>query len=297
MTIVVGLSPDHTDTAALDLAAMLARSAGDDLVGCIVIPLFQAPPPEPAATQYQALVEKQADAALARAQGRQPQGVATKLVVRHARSAPAGLVDVVDEVGARMLVLGPTATGVFGQVSMGSVTERLVHSAPVAVAVAPHGFRCRQDARVARVTAAYGGLQGGSHTIAASTELATTYHASLRAASFAVRPTAAFLGHIEQAAEDLVANEWIIQTVDSIANELADVRKNHAVPSAIETVIGQGFSWPEALSDVPWSQGDILVVGSSSAGTAARAFLGSRASKIMKHAPVPVMLLPASVGV
>jgi APA family basic amino acid/polyamine antiporter len=46
------------------------------------------------------------------------------------------------------------------------------------------------------------------------------------------------------------------------------------------------------LADVEWTAGDVLVVGSSTAGPLERVFLGSRASKIVRNAPVPVVALP-----
>ena len=46
MTLVVGFAPDGRGRGVLHLSAMLARSTGDDLVVCAVIP---APwPPSPA---------------------------------------------------------------------------------------------------------------------------------------------------------------------------------------------------------------------------------------------------------
>ena len=65
-----------------------------------------------------------------------------------------------------------------------------------------------------------------------------------------------------------------------------------AVPQGLEAVIGYGESWDEALEDVDWRDGDVLVVGSSSMGPVARVFLGSRASKIVRHSPVPVVVVP-----
>ena len=38
--------------------------------------------------------------------------------------------------------------------------------------------------------------------------------------------------------------------------------------------------------------GDVLVVGSSAIGPVARVFLGSRATKIVQHSPVPVVVVP-----
>jgi nucleotide-binding universal stress UspA family protein len=57
-------------------------------------------------------------------------------------------------------------------------------------------------------------------------------------------------------------------------------------------VVGVGEDWGEAVEDVPWEDGDVLVVGSSSIGPIARVFLGSRATKIIRHSPVPVVVVP-----
>jgi nucleotide-binding universal stress UspA family protein len=64
------------------------------------------------------------------------------------------------------------------------------------------------------------------------------------------------------------------------------------VPPKLDTVIGYGQTWDEALEDVDWQDGDVLVVGSSSVGPIARVFLGSRASKLVRYSPVPVVVVP-----
>ena len=72
--------------------------------------------------------------------------------------------------------------------SLGSVTSRLLHSSPIPVAIAPRGFRSRPDARVERVTAAFGGSEGADDLVVAAAAVAGRVGASLRLASFAVRP-------------------------------------------------------------------------------------------------------------
>ncbi len=61
-------------------------------------------------------------------------------------------------------------------------------------------------------------------------------------------------------------------------------------------MIGDGYGWREAMGKARWSPGDLLVVGSSSHGPLASVFLGSRASKILRYAPVPVMAIPRTHG-
>jgi amino acid transporter len=47
-----------------------------------------------------------------------------------------------------------------------------------------------------------------------------------------------------------------------------------------------------ALDDADWQDGDLLAIGTSPVGGIARVFLGSRGSKILRHSPVPVLVLP-----
>ena len=45
--------------------------------------------------------------------------------------------------------------------------------------------------------------------------------------------------------------------------------------------IGKGSTWDEAVDDIAWSDGDVLVVGSSSLRPVSRVFLRSRATKML----------------
>ena len=64
-----------------------------------------------------------------------------------------------------------------------------------------------------------------------------------------------------------------------------------AIPD-VDVVIGTGHDWREAVENIPWESGDMLLLGSGAAGPVAQVFLGSAASKILRHAPVPVMIMP-----
>ena len=67
-------------------------------------------------------------------------------------------------------------------------------------------------------------------------------------------------------------------------------------PPALEAAVGRGETWEEALEDVEWDDGDMLVVGSSAIGPVTRVFLGSRASKIVRNSPVPVVVVPRAAA-
>ena len=53
-----------------------------------------------------------------------------------------------------------------------------------------------------------------------------------------------------------------------------------------------GRSWADAMDDLDWHRQDVLIVGSSPTGAFSRIFLGSSAGKIVRHAPVPVIVVP-----
>ena len=56
----------------------------------------------------------------------------------------------------------------------------------------------------------------------------------------------------------------------------------------------KGADWGAAVASVDWADGDVLVLGSSSTHRLAQVFLGSSASKIVRHAPVPVVIVPGT---
>lgn len=142
-----------------------------------------------------------------------------------------------------------------------------------------------------RLTAAYGGEADVHGLIAAAAELATKWSVPLRIVSFTVRPVRIFAGSIEMSAEDLVVQQWSRRTFDDVVKQLNAVRARIPVPD-VDVVVGSGHDWREAVEAVPWQAGDMLLLGSGAAGPAAHVFLGSAASKILRHAPVPVMIVP-----
>ena len=60
----------------------------------------------------------------------------------------------------------------------------------------------------------------------------------------------------------------------------------------VDVVMGTGTEWRDAVDDIAWEPGDMLLLGSGAAGPLAQVFLGTAASKILRHAPVPVMIVP-----
>lgn len=291
MTLVVAYAPNERGSAALYLGGVLGRSAGEDLVVCTVVPTPWSPGMARVDAEYQAYLDQLAQEALARARSAVPAGVSVSYVRHHARSAPAGLLEVAAEHAAQAVVLGSSSAGVFGHVALGSVTARMVHSSPVPVALATRGFRGKPGARVGRVTVGFAPPGGSDDLVVAAAGLAERFAASLRLATFVVRPRTMVTAGVGPRAEQEVLAEWVHQVEEATALTLARVGEL-GLARPPDTVIGHGPGWEEAMHAIDWDEGDVLVLGSSSVGPVARVFLGSRATKIVRHSAVPVVVVP-----
>ncbi|MBJ7350974.1 MAG: universal stress protein, partial [Rhodococcus sp.] len=60
----------------------------------------------------------------------------------------------------------------------------------------------------------------------------------------------------------------------------------------LESVVADGSTLDEAVGNLEWKPGDVLLLGSSRLATPKRVFLGSSAAKILRAAPVPVVVVP-----
>ena len=115
MTLLVGVAPERRGRAVLDLAAMLARTDGDDLLVTSIVPAPWAPGPARVDAEYQAELQRLAQTALDDARQRLPEGA--RYLVHHARSVPSGLLEVAERNDARMIVLGSAISGALGYVA------------------------------------------------------------------------------------------------------------------------------------------------------------------------------------
>lgn len=290
MTIIAGFSSSRQGSAPLNLAAQVARNTGDKIVAAAIVERPWPPRGDPVEDEYLRYVTSHASQSLDRVAKQLPDDVDVSIVVHQSTSIPTGLIELVSAHDASLVVVGSSSSGLLGRIALGSVTERLVHTASVPVAIAPRGY-ASGSSPIRRLTAAYGGEADINGLISAAAELARTWSAPLRIASFTVRPVRMFGGSIEPTAEDPVVQQWSKRTFDDIVKQLNAVRTRIPVPD-VDVVVGGGHDWREAVEAVSWEAGDMLLLGSGAAGPLAHVFLGSAASKILRHAPVPVMIVP-----
>ena len=291
MTVIVGFSASRQGSAPLNLAAQLARSTGEKIVAAVIVERVPAARVSPIEEQFQNQVVAQATKSLEQVIDPISRNLDVSIVAHESSSIPAGLMELVDQHAADMVVVGSSSSGLLGRVALGSVTDRLVHTAAVPVAIAPRGYPLSRTP-VQRLTAAYGGAADAAGLIATTAELASRWSVRMRIASFTVRAFATFGGAVAYPAEDLVMQQWVHRTEQSILTQLdSSVAAQVPVPDT-EVQVGVGTDWSQAVDSIGWEHGDILLLGSGAAGPVAQVFLGSAASKILRHAPVPVMIMP-----
>jgi nucleotide-binding universal stress UspA family protein len=290
MTIIAGFSSSRQGSAPLNLAVQLARTTGEKVIAAAVVERALPAGVDPIEDEYRGYLGSRAAASLERVVGELSRDVDISVTVHDSTSIRDGLMELADQHDADIVVVGSSSSGLLGRVALGSVTERLVHTAEVAVAIAPRGHPS-SPVPVQRLTAAYVGDADAAGLISTSAALAQRWRVRLRIASFTVRPSAMFGGSIERSAEDLVVQQWTHKTMEAAAKQLNDARAAVSNPD-IDLVIGTGTEWREALDSIAWAPGDMLLLGSGAAGALAQVFLSTAASKILRHAPVPVMIVP-----
>ena len=297
MTILVGFAPGRDDQSGLELAATLARSSGQDLVVTTVVP---ASWPTAVAghtdREFEAWSHQQGDGAVAEA-GAVLAAHCPELAARaewiSGRSIPGSLLERAEQVGAGIVVLGSGHDGPYGHVNLSSTADRLLHSAHLPVAVATRGYRASEHGRVSRATCAFRGDEVSGVTLARTAEICQEVGAGLRIATFAVRGKTMYPPETGPHAEDMVLDRWVAQAGQLQQDAIEGLRAAGTLPASTDAVVATGRTWAHAVDRLEWDRDEVLVIGSSSsASLLSRLFLGSNASKILRHAPVPVIVVP-----
>ena len=206
-------------------------------------------------------------------------------MIHQATSIPVGLLELAEEYRADVVVVGSSSSGLLGRVTLGSVTDRLVHTAALPVAIAPRGYPAT-PAPLSRITAAYGGEADLNGLLAAAADLATAWSLPLRIVSFTVRP--AWFGSSVRRGPGRIALVERMQH-EEIAAQLDDIRQRLAVPD-VDVVVGSGRSWRDAVEAWPGMPVTCWRWDRAPRSDLSHVFLGSAAARIVRHSPVPVLI-------
>jgi nucleotide-binding universal stress UspA family protein len=292
VTVVVGYLAGKGGRSALHLAVEAATTLMTSLTVTTVVPRpWMTPSPARIDAEYAQYAEQLAADSAKEAQqliGALSDGLKVNYHKVAHRSVSGGLLEAVNELAADVLVLGSAADGKLGQVVVGSTADRLLHSSPVPLAISPRGYRGSKAGGLSRITCAYPGTPESLHVVERVAALAERLSVPMRVVTFAVRGRTMYPPEVGLRAEDSILQAWA-----SHARELlAQLKSDGIVGDEVVLQVVTGNGWDQALDAADWQEGELLALGTSPATGIARVFLGSRGSKILRHSPVPVLVLP-----
>lgn len=295
MTYVVGYGTHEADRGAIELACQLARGIPEPVVAVTVVPQGWGTPAAAGTDrefeQWAAAVGSES-AARAAAQLAEHPSVDGSAVWVHGRSVPQTLIEQAATRNARMLVVGSGSDAERGRIRLTSKTDRLLHSSTVPVAIAPHSYR--STIGVDRVTVAFRDDDASWSLLTRVADIARQASARLRVVTFLVSPTRRPVTSDVSHSETQVIDLWGVQAASALASAESRLAAFGFAQDDVTLHTARGADWSEAVGSVEWGEGDLLVLGSSSTHRLAQVFLGSSASKIIRHAPVPVVVVPGS---
>jgi nucleotide-binding universal stress UspA family protein len=292
VTVAVGYLAGKGGRSALYLAVEAAKTLKTSLTVVTVVPRPWVTPSLGRIDAEYAQYAEQLAANSAKQAQELIDAIATGLEVKFHkvshRSASGGLLEASSEVEPEVLILGSASEGSLGQVVIGSTADRLLHSSPVPMAIAPRGYRGTKGGGLTRITAAYPGTPETLHVVERVAALGERLGVPMRVITFAVRGRTMYPPEVGLRAEDSILEQLATHARET----LAQLKTDGVVADDVELQVVTGNGWDEALDAADWQDGDLLAIGTSPAGGIARVFLGSRGSKILRHSPVPVLVLP-----
>jgi len=286
VTVVVGVGPE-TPPAVWRLAEQVAAGRSITLCGVVLDP-WDGPALATVAEPGRHILTERTQQALTslRSQFGTPDVVSTS--VRQGVSIPEELLAEARDSDAQILVVGSSRRAAMGRVALGSVSDQLVHSATLPVALPPRDFIMGGQQTIDRLVV---GLQPSDGPFAAGeiSELALTLGVDVELVTFGVSPWPQGM-HVDEIEWEGMFNSWRRQ-VAQMQQEVADDMEAMGISVSARHHI-DAYRWAQAIGDVGWRAGDMLALFSSRRGPVSRVFLGSTAARILRHTPVPTVVLP-----
>lgn len=258
--VLIGFVDDPGGREALELARVITRVTGARLTVATVHPPGRAV----AGAEAQSVLA-QAEALLG--------DVPADLVMHESRGVGRGLSVLTSRIGADLIVIGSPGGGAHGRISLGGTADQLLHSAPQAVVLTPAGYEPVGGAR--RITVAYVRRPQCDEAVVRAAGVAERLGALLRLVTLST-----------DGADTGPLRDDLALAIRMAANS------SGLAAGDIEAAVGEGDDVADAVADVAWEEGDLLVCASSEDAPVHRVFLGETAFTMVRVAPCPVAVLP-----
>lgn len=293
MSVLLGYAAGKAGHSALRLAAAFAAARGEELE---IVHVEQRPwyeggrDPDDAAWERESR-DAQIDQALASLKAMDDDGdpspggdVTARTHHLQGRSVAGSLLEAVERLTPSLVVLGSGAAGALGQVTLGASANKLMHSCPVPLAIAPRGYR---PGGLTRLVTAWSSADEPD-LLAEMAGFGREAGMAVRAVTFGRYPEAMYPPEVGLKAEHDVFATWQEESQRALAAAAPGAGLDPATD--VELVIGN--DWRDAVESVDWQPGDVLAMGSHGGGALRRVFLGSSAARLLRHSPAPVVVFP-----
>ena len=291
MKLLVGYSADSGGTEALALGLQLARAGDGSLVVATIVPeTWGHPSMARGDAEYARFLDQHARKALDKARAQVGGKVPAAYLCRPAAAVREGLLEIAEQEEVECVALGAARSAGRSHIRAGSVSTNFLHSAPVPIALTPRGYAPEATARICRITCAVSPAADAIQTARNAHRFCSRFKVPLRLMTFVVRDRQMYPTGAGYAAENLEANQWRAPAREGQAAIIAALPPEPKVTAGI----ADGKTWKAAFESVSWKSGEIVAVGSSNLGPLMRVFLGSNATKIVRAATVPCLILPRS---
>lgn len=283
--VVVGYEGEPTGRDVIAFATQWAKAGGDQITVVTVYEGAAPPGIQRVDAEWVAYGREEADELLDEARSLIGDGVLAKFTRVASSSAAHGLHDILEdsESDTPLVVLGSRHTRGLRRTYPGNTAERLLDGSPVPVAVVPWGYSDSEVAPFTKVAAAFVDTSDGHVALDHAVRIATHLGAELEVLSVVpdtrVVPS---LGDILR-----FGAEQRAQYQESLDAALAKL------PTDLK-VTGRLLDGPvvDALADIRPGEADLLVCGSRGYGPVRRVLLGGVSARVVRHARIPVIVVP-----
>lgn len=281
MRYVVGYAANARGGDAINLAVALARRQGATLDLVMVMP--EDSPYNgvyPQVSGIGDILAEQISTWIDEGLALIPEDVPAQAHIRRGESEAEALIAAAEELGAVLLVIGASSTGLFKRFSIGSVASSLLHASTVPVVLAPAGYSRTEP--ITRLTCALGTRAGAEDVLSTGLAMAKQRCLPLRLVSLVALGQGESTATVDEAYAHL----------RSVAEASENVEPGDLDKPEIDVVVGQGRTIEDAVDGLNWKKGEILLIGSSRLAHNKSIFLGSTANRILRALPVPMIVVP-----
>lgn len=196
------------------------------------------------------------------------------LHVRRSGSVAEGVLDVAKEIGADLIVIG-AGTGT-RTLTTNAIVTALLHASPVPVAMAPRGYRKEAPAVLTELVAAVGPRVGAGRMLEEAIRGVERVSLPLRLVSL-----------LELGTDVDVPDERVESVRAALERAVEEVDVDE-----VTTQVGQGKNLKEAIANIEWKPDSALIIGSSRLAQGKQTFIGTVASRMLAHLPIPMIVAP-----